>query len=68
MTSEQIQDAAELHKLQEIHKAIDITNSIAKAIEASKRAAVVQIAEFSIPEYKDSNLSQQGEWRQVEKF
>jgi hypothetical protein len=74
MTDKQIQDAADHHQAVEINKAINITNSIAKAIEAGKRAAIVQVQDFDVqvqdfdtPNY-DDNYDEEGQHGPTRRF
>ena len=61
MTDKQIQDAADHQQAVEIHKAINVTNSIAKVIEARKRAAIVQVQDFDEPDYDCDHYDEEGQ-------
>ena len=72
MTDEQYEKAEEIHnsiwsnevedyKAVEINKAINITNAIAKVIEAGKRDAIVQVQDFDEPEYDCDHYDEEGQ-------
>ena len=68
MTDKQIQEAADHRQAVEINKAINVTNAIAKVIEASRDSPVQQERDFDLPEYDCDHYDEEGQHGSARRF